>query len=163
MYLDFFHFWQDCWPWFIEYVIRLLPILVLTLPWIFKVKYGSCYILAKNSLIAMKWKANISPEHQASNMTIWFDLGHDHGLEFSRSNMEFAISQPKKVLIATKRKANISPEHQASNMTIWFDLGYDLDLKFSRSNMEFAKSYDKMIWLPQNKKWTYWLNTWPQM
>ena len=30
-------------------------------------------------------------------MTIGFDLGHDLDLEFSRSNMEFAMSQPKVV------------------------------------------------------------------
>ena len=28
-------------------------------------------------------------------MTTEFDLGHDLDLEFSRSNMEFPISQPK--------------------------------------------------------------------
>ena len=31
-------------------------------------------------------------------MTIGFDLGHNLDLEFSRSNMEFAISRPKMVL-----------------------------------------------------------------
>ena len=39
-------------------------------PWIFKVKYGLCYISAQNGLIAMKWKANISIEPQASNVTM---------------------------------------------------------------------------------------------
>ena len=66
----------------------------------------------------MKQKANISIELKASNVTIGFDLGHDLILEFSRSNMELAISQPKMVRlprnengrIVTKRKANISIE-----------------------------------------------------
>ena len=31
-----------------------------------------------------------------SNVTMRFDLGHDHDLEFSRSNMEFTISRQKK-------------------------------------------------------------------
>ena len=47
-----------------------------------------------------------------SNVTIGFDLGHDLDLEFSRSNIEFAISQPKIWPIATKQKANISIELQ---------------------------------------------------
>ena len=35
-----------------------------------------CHILAKNGLIATKWKANISFELKAP-VTIEFDLGHD--------------------------------------------------------------------------------------
>ena len=53
--------WPWPWPWY----------------WIFKVKYGISYISAKNSQIATKWKANISIELQASNVTNGFDLGHD--------------------------------------------------------------------------------------
>ena len=49
----------------------------LTWPWIFKVKYGIHYILAKNVWIATKQKANILIEIQASNVTIRFDLGCD--------------------------------------------------------------------------------------
>ena len=71
--------WPWLWPW----------------PWIFKVKYRICYISAQNGPINTKWKTNISIELKASNVTIRFDLGHDLDLEFSRSNMEFAISQPK--------------------------------------------------------------------
>ena len=69
--------WVWPWPW----------------PWIFKVKYGICYISAKNGPIATKRKVNIS-----------IGLKCDHRVwpwpwpfEFSRSNMEFAISQPKVV------------------------------------------------------------------
>ena len=61
-------------------------------------------------------------------MTIRFDLGHDLDLEFSRSNMEFAISH-KSGPIATKQKANITIELQASNVTNGFDLGHDLDIR----------------------------------
>ena len=43
----------------------------------FKVKYGICYISAKNGAIATEQKANISIEIQASNVTNGFDLGHD--------------------------------------------------------------------------------------
>ena len=37
-------------------------------------------------------------------MTIGFDLGHDLDLEFSRSNMEFPISQPKVVRLLRNEK-----------------------------------------------------------
>ena len=52
--------------------------------WFFKVKYRICYISAKNGLIAMKWKANISIELQASNVTNGFDLDHDLDLWISK-------------------------------------------------------------------------------
>ena len=73
--------WPQPWPW----------------PWIFKVKYGICSISGKNGPIATKRKANISIKFKASNMTIRFYLGQDLDLKFARSNMEFAISQPKMV------------------------------------------------------------------
>ena len=49
-------------------------------PWIFKVKYGICYISTKKSQITTKRKANISNEFQASNVTNGFDLGNDFDL-----------------------------------------------------------------------------------
>ena len=64
-------------------------------PWIFKVIYRICFIAGKNGPIATKQKAKISIELYAPNVTIGFDLGHDLDLEFSRSNMEFAKTQPK--------------------------------------------------------------------
>ena len=57
-----------------------------------------------------------------------FDFGHDLDLEFSRSNIEFAISQPKMVRLPRNKKANISIEFQASNVTNGFDLDHNLDL-----------------------------------
>ena len=53
--------------------------------------------------LSQKWsdchgrKANILFVFQALNVTIRVDLGHDLGLKLSRSNMKFAISQPKMV------------------------------------------------------------------
>ena len=75
-------------------------------PWprFFKVKYGICYISAKNGPIATKRKANIAIELWGSNVTSGFDLGHDLDLEFSRSNIEFAISQPKMVRLPRNEK-----------------------------------------------------------
>ena len=80
--------WPWPWPW----------------PWIFKVKYWIGYISAKNGSIATKRKANTSTELLASNGTIGFDLGHDLDLEFSRSNIELAISQPKMVRLPRNEK-----------------------------------------------------------
>ena len=61
---------------------------------------NSLYISANNGLIAMKQKANTSIELQVSNVTIRCDLD----LEFSRSNMKFAISQPKVVRLPRNEK-----------------------------------------------------------
>ena len=83
--------WPWPWPW----------------PWLFKVKYGICHISAKNGPIATKWKANISIEPWDSNVTIRFDLGHNIDLEFSRSNMKFAISQRKVVRLLRNERQNI--------------------------------------------------------
>ena len=95
----------------------------MSFTWIFKVKYGICYISAQNGAIATQRKANISIDLKTLNKTIRFDL------EFSRSNLKFAISQPKVAWsIATKRKANILIELWASNVTNGFDLGHDLDI-----------------------------------
>ena len=80
--------WPWPWPW----------------PWIFKVKYRIGYISAKNGAIATKRKANIWIDLKTSNMTIRFDLGHDLDLEFSRSNMELAISLRKMVRLPRNEK-----------------------------------------------------------
>ena len=96
-------------------------------------------------------------------MTVGFDLGHDLDLEFSRSNMEFAIYQPKMVRLPRNEKQTYRLNSKASNVTIRFDLGHDLDLGFLRSNMEFATSQPKLVRLPRNEKQTYGLNSRPQM
>ena len=135
--------WPWPWPW----------------PWIFKVKYRICYISAKNGLIASKRKANISIERKASNVTIRFDLGHDLDLDFSRSNMEFAISEPKVVRLPRNEKQtyrlNSRPqmrpmcltltmtftfEFSRANVTLTFDHTHDLHHGFPWSNFEIALS-----------------------
>ena len=47
---------------------------------------------------AMKWKTNISIECKASDVAINFN--HDHDLDFTRSDIQLAISQPKMVQLA---------------------------------------------------------------
>ena len=137
--------------------------LAMTLTLNFKVKYRICYISAKNSPIATKQKANILIEFWGSNVTIGFDLGHDFDLEFSRSDIEFAISQPKLVRLPRNENQAYWLNSKASNVTIQFDLGHDLDLEFTRSNMEFPISQPKVVRLPRNEKQTYRLNSRPQM
>ena len=72
--------WPWPWPWL----------------WNFKVKYGLCYISAKTVRLPWNKKQTYRSNfrHQVWSAQ-WFDLGHDIDLEFSRSNIDFAISQPK--------------------------------------------------------------------
>ena len=135
--------WPWPWPW----------------PWIFNVKYGISSISAKNGPIATKRKASISIELQASNVTNGFDLDHNLDLEFSTSNMEFPLSQPKMVRLPRNEKQayqlNSRPqmwpmgltltitltfEFWRSNVTLTFDHTHDLDHGFSWSNFEIAVS-----------------------
>ena len=55
-------------------------------------------------------------------MTIGFDLGHDLDLQFSRSNMEFAISRPKMVRLPRNKKQtcrlNFKPQMWPSDLTL---------------------------------------------
>ena len=140
--------WPWPWPW----------------PWIFKVKYRICYISARNGLIATKPEANISIELWGSNVTNGFDLGHDLDLEFSRSNIEFAISQLKMVRLPRNEKQtyrlNSRPqmwpmglnltitltfEFWRSNLTLTFYHTHDLDHGFSGSNFEITVSQNGRV------------------
>ena len=58
--------------------------------------------MGKNDPIAAKKYISIEPK--ASSMTIRFHVGYDLDLEFSRSNMEFAIPQPKMVRLPRNEK-----------------------------------------------------------
>ena len=102
--------------------------LTMTLTLNFKVKHGICYISAKNGPIATKPKPNISIELQASNVTMVFDLGHDLDLEFSRSNMEFAISQSNMVRLPRNEKQTYRLNSRTLAMTLtWiFNVKYGI-------------------------------------
>ena len=99
----FLSFFDDCWPWHIDYLIRFWSILVVTLTLNFQGQIRNLLYL-KNGAIATNRKANISIDVKASNVTIEFDLGHDLDLEFSRSNVEFAISLSKMVRLPRNEK-----------------------------------------------------------
>ena len=92
-------------------------------------------------------------------VTIRFDFGHELDLGFSRSNMEFLISQSKVVRLPRNEKQtyrlNSRPqmwpmgltltiiltfEIWRSNVTLTFDHTHDLDHGFSWSNFEIAVS-----------------------
>ena len=162
-FLDFFHFWHDCWPWPIDYLISFWLIFIVTLTLNFQ---GQIWNLLH---LSQKW----SDCHETKNKHINWNLGLkcDHRVWpwpwpwpwIFKGKYRICYISAKNGLIATKRKSNISIELKASNMTIKFDLGHDLDLEFSRSNIEFAISQPKMARLPRNEKQTYRLNSMPQM
>ena len=180
-FLDFFHFWHDCWSWPVDYLIRFWLIFVVTLtkifqgqiwnllylrqklsdchktkskhidwtlglkcnhcmwpwpwpwPWIFKVKYRISYISAQNGPIATKQNANILTELKASNMTIRFNYGHDLDLEFSRSKVELAISQPKMVRLPRNEKQTYRLNTRPQMWPMGLTLNITLTLQFWRS------------------------------
>ena len=121
--------WLWLWPW----------------PWIFKVKYQSGYISAKNGPIATKRKANTSTELYASNASIEFHLGLDLDLEFSRSNIKLAISQPKMVRLPRNEKQThrLNSRHQMGPSGLTLALTLTLNFQGQISN-----------WLYLDQKWS---------
>ena len=76
-------------------------------------------------------------------MTIGFDLGHDLDLEFSRSNVEFAISQSKMVRLPRNNKQTY---RLISRPQIW-PLGLTLDMTLT---LNFQSEIWIFIYLNQN-------------
>ena len=113
-------------------------------PWFFKVKYGICNNSAKNGPIATKRNANISIEFQTSNVTIGIDLGHGLDLDFSRSNMEFTISQPKVVRLPRNKKQTYRLNSRPQMWPMGLTLAMTLTFEFSRSNVTLT------IWWPRS-------------
>ena len=105
-------------------------------PWIVKVKYGISHISVKNGAIAKERKANILIHLKASNVTIGFDLGHDLDLELSRSNMEFAISQPKVAWLPQNEKQTYWLNSRPQMWPMGLNLDMTLTFEFSRSNYD---------------------------
>ena len=107
-------------------------------PWIFKVKYRICYISAKNGPIAMKRKANISIELYGSNVTIGLTLAMTLTLNFSRSNIEFAISQPKMVRLPRNEKQTYRLNSRPQMWPMGLNLTITLTFEFWRSNVNLT-------------------------
>ena len=86
--------------------------------------------ISQSGPVAMKRKANISIEFWASNVTVGFDLGHDLDLQFSRSNMEFAISQPKMVRLPRNEKQTYCLKPRPQMWPLGLTLAMTLTLNF---------------------------------
>ena len=72
------------------------------------------------------------------NVTIGFDLDHDFDLDFSRSNMEFAISQPKMVWMPRNEKQTYWLNSRPQRWPMGLTLTITLTFEFWRSNMTFT-------------------------
>ena len=96
-------------------------------------------------------------------MTIGFDLGHDLDLEFSRSNMEFAISQPKMVRLPRKEKQTYRLNSRAQMWPSRLTLAMTLTLNFQGQIWNILYLSQKWSDCHENEKQTYRLNSRPQM
>ena len=103
----------------------------------------------KNSPTATKRKGNISIELKASSVTIRFHLGLDIDLGFSRSDMEFAISQPKMVRLPWNEKQtywlNSRPQMLPSGLT----LDVTLKGKVTRVTSDVGLPLTRLVFLYQ--------------
>ena len=79
-------------------------------------------------------------------MTIGFDLCHDLDLKFSRSNIEFAISQPKMGRLPRNEKQTYRLNSKASNVTIRLDLDHNLDLWIFKVKCDFDLWPHTWLW-----------------
>ena len=99
-FLDFFHFGHDCWPWPIDYLIRFWLIFVVTLTLNFQGQIWNFIYLSQKWSDCHKTKS----KHIDWTTGLKCDIGFDLGLECSRLNIEFAISQPKIVRFSRNEK-----------------------------------------------------------
>ena len=79
-------------------------------------------------------------------MTIGFDLGHDLNLEFSRFNIEFAISQPKMVRLPWNEKQT----YQLNSRAEMWPSGLTLTMTLT---LNFQGQIQNLLYL--SKKWFY--------
>ena len=135
-----------------RFVCRRLQILVYAIT--FEQLFGFLSFLARLLTLTCRLPDQIFGDFRR-------DLGLD--LEFSRSNMEFAISQPKMVQLPRNKKQIYRLNSRAQMWWSDMTLAMTLTFEFSRSNMKFAISQPKVVRLPQNEKQTFWLNSRPQM
>ena len=94
-------------------------------------------------------------------MTKGFDLDHDLDLEFSRSNMEFPISQPKVIRLPRNEKqtTRLNPRPQMWPMGLTFTI--TLTFEFWRSNVTLT--FDHTIpwpWFFMVKFWNSCISEW---
>ena len=116
---------QGLWPW----------------PLIFKVKFWRCCISGMGGPIDMEQKGCESIGCYTHLVTLNYDLTHDLGPWFSRSNFEKVITQERDAR-STWNERDESTECRTHVMTFNFDLTHDLELEFSTSNFEIAVSQE---------------------
>ena len=96
-------------------------------------------------------------------MTIGFDLGHDLDHEFSRSNMEFAISQPKMVRLPRNEKQiyrlNSRPQMWPMGLTLTIILTFEICLKFKR-DLDLWPHTWPWPWIFMVKFWNSCISEW---
>ena len=109
--------WPWPWPWL----------------WIFKVIYAICYISAKNGPITTKWNANNRLTSRSQMWPLGLTLAMTWTFGFSRSNMEFAISQPKMVRLPWNEKQTYPLNFRPQMWPLGLNLAMTLTFEFSRS------------------------------
>ena len=121
--------WPWPWPW----------------PWIFQGQIWNWLYLSQKWSYCHEAKSKHIDWTLSLKSLIEFDLGHDPDLEFSRSNMEFAISQPKMVRLPRNEKQtyrlNFRPQMWPSSLTL---------------AMTLTVNFQGQIWnlLLLNQKWS---------
>ena len=115
--------------------------MAMTLTWNFQGQIWNLLYLSQ------KWsdRHKTKNKHTGNVCTLCFKCGHKiwPWLKFSRSNVKFAISQPKLVWLPLNEKQIYQLNSISnSNAVIGFDLGHNLDLGFSWSNFEAAVSQE---------------------
>ena len=163
---DFFHFQQDWWPWPIDDLIRFWLISNLTLTLNFQ---GQIWNLLYVTQKWFDWH-----KMKSKNMDSTLDHKFEHqiwpwpwpwvlDLQFSRSNMKFAMSQPIMVQLPRNTKQtyqlNSSPYMWPSDLT----LAMTLTLNFPGQIWNLLYLSKKIVELPWNEKQTYWVNSSPYM
>ena len=91
-------------------------------------------------------------------MTIWFDFGYDLDLEFSRSNREFVISQPKMVRLLRNEKRTYRLNSRPQMWPMGLTLTMTLTFEFWRSNVTLT--FPHTPWIFMVRFWNNCISEW---
>ena len=98
---------------------------------------------------------------KASNVTNWFDLHHDLDLGFSRSNMEFPISQPKVVRLPRNEKQTYRLNSRPQMWPMGLTLTVILTFEIWRSNVTLTFDHTwPWPWIFMVKFWNSCISEW---
>ena len=90
-----------------------------------------------------------------------FDLGHDHDFEFSRSNMEFPISQPKVVRLSWNETQTYRLNSRPQTCPMGLTLTITLTFEIWRSNMTLTFDHTRpWSWIFMVKFWNSCISEW---